>query len=121
MGHVLLAGLPDDELDQFLAHGVFVRHTDNTLTDRDALRAELMRVRQQGWALVDQELEVGLRSVAAPIRGANGRTIAAMNVSAAAARVSKRTLRESFLPELLHTADQISASLASGTPGGDRT
>jgi IclR family pca regulon transcriptional regulator len=121
MGHVLLADLPQDELDEFLARGVFVRYTDNTLTDRGALRAELARVRQQGWALVDQELEVGLRSIAAPIRGANGRTIAAMNVSAAAARVSKQTLRETFLPALLRTADQISASLARGAPSGSPT
>ena len=59
-----------------------------TLTSRERLRAELAKVRSQGWALVDQELEEGLRSIAAPIRDRNGRTIAAVNLSAHASRMS---------------------------------
>jgi IclR family pca regulon transcriptional regulator len=112
MGRVLLADLPQDELDAYLAQYELERFTPHTIVDPHALRAAVAEVREQGWALVDQELEIGLRSVGAPIRGAGGRTIAALNASAAAPRVSAEELRERFLPALLRTADQISASLA---------
>ena len=68
-------------------------------------------MRAQGWALVDQELEEGLRSVAAPIRDRSGRTIAAVNVSAHASRASKDTVRRVLLPPLLATAERIEADL----------
>ena len=68
------------------------------------LRAELDRIRAQGWALVDQELEEGLRSVAAPIRDRAGRVVAAVNVSAHASRASRDTVRRVLLPPLLATA-----------------
>src|SRR3954470_7163384 len=68
MGRVQLAGLPEAGLDAYLARAELRPLTSRTLTDPDALRAELARIRAQGWALVDQELEEGLRSVAAPIR-----------------------------------------------------
>lgn len=116
MGRVLLADLPQAELDAYLANYELERFTPHTIVEPDALRAVVADVRSQGWALVDQELEIGLRSVAAPIRGASGRTIAALNASAAAARVSKEELRTRFLPALLRTADQISASLAQVAP-----
>jgi IclR family pca regulon transcriptional regulator len=112
MGRVLLADLPQDELDAYLAQYELERFTPHTIVDPHALRAAVAEVREQGWALVDQELEIGLRSVGAPIRGAGGRTIAALNASAAAPRVSAEELRERFLPALLRTADQISSSLA---------
>jgi IclR family pca regulon transcriptional regulator len=80
----------------------------------------LAEVRKQGWALVDQELEIGLRSVAAPIRNTEGRTIAALNCSAAAARVSIDELRSRFLPSLLRTADLVSESLLRGSPASRR-
>lgn len=114
MGRVLLADLPPRELDDFLASTKLERYTDRTITDPDELRAALAEVRAQGWALVDEELEVGLRSVAAPIRSAEGRTIAALNCSAAASRVSLEELKDRFLPKLLRTADLISASLMRG-------
>jgi IclR family pca regulon transcriptional regulator len=76
MGRVLLADLPASELDPFLASTKLERFTDLTITDPDELRSTLAEVREQGWAMVDEELEVGLRSVAAPIRSADGRTIA---------------------------------------------
>jgi IclR family pca regulon transcriptional regulator len=116
MGRVLLADLPEGELDAYLTQYELERFTPHTIVEPDALRAAVGEVRSQGWALVDQELEIGLRSVAAPIRGANGRTIAALNASAAAARVSKEELRMRFLPALLRTAGQISASLAQVAP-----
>jgi IclR family transcriptional regulator, pca regulon regulatory protein len=120
MGRVLLAGLPDDELDQFLAEATLERFTDRTVTDPEKLRAIVVQARQQGWALNDQELEIGLRSIAAPIESADGRTIAALNLSAAAPRVSIDELRQRFLPALIETAEDISKSLVRGAPPGGK-
>jgi IclR family pca regulon transcriptional regulator len=120
MGRVLLSDLPEDELERYLAEAKLERLTDRTITDPVELRAVLADVRKQGWALVDQELEVGLRSIGAPIRNADGRTIAAINCSAAAARVSIAELRDRFLPLLLRTADLISESLVRGASAGRR-
>ena len=76
-----------------------------------ALRAELEAVRAQGWAIVDQELEEGLRSVAAPIRDRSGRVVAAANVSTHASRWSAEAVRGELLPALLATAERIEADL----------
>ncbi|HEY0359089.1 MAG TPA: IclR family transcriptional regulator C-terminal domain-containing protein, partial [Mycobacteriales bacterium] len=82
MGRVLLAGLPDDELEAYLSRTELRRLTPKTITSPKALAAELARVRAQGWSLVDQELEEGLRAIAAPIRDRSGRVVASANVSA---------------------------------------
>ncbi len=112
MGRVLLADLPDTELDAFLASGRFESRTDRTTVEPDELRTQLGRVREQGWAMVDQELELGLRSIAAPVRGADGRVVAALNLAAAAPRVGLDELRGHFLPLLLQTAEQVSVAFA---------
>ena len=112
MGRVLLADLPDDELDAYLATGPFTAHTERTTVDPGELRTAVHRVREQGWSLVDQELEMGLRSISAPIRGADGRTVAAVNIAAAAPRVGLDDLRERFLPPMLATAEQISLAFS---------
>jgi IclR family pca regulon transcriptional regulator len=110
MGRVLLADLPGDELDAFLAETELERFTERTITDRARLRELIENVRENGWALMDQELELGLRSVAAPLR-ARGHTIAALNVAVAAPRVALDELRGAILPELLSAAERISAAL----------
>jgi IclR family transcriptional regulator, pca regulon regulatory protein len=110
MGRALLAGLPDAELDAFLAEAQLEPFTDRTITDRSRLRQAIEAVRDDGWALVDQELEIGLRSVAAPLR-AGGQTIAALNVAVAAPRVPLDELRRTILPALLETAALISTAL----------
>ena len=110
MGRVLLAALPEPELEDFLATARLEGYTDRTITEADRLRRTIHTVRDQGWALVDQELEIGLHSIAAPLR-VDGRTIAAINVSAAAPRVPLEQLRGRFLPELLKTVDLISTAL----------
>jgi IclR family pca regulon transcriptional regulator len=112
MGRVLLANLPDDELEDYLARATFAHLTPRTVTSSEELRPVLAEVREQGWALVDQELEEGVRSVAAPLRGAGGRTIGAINVSAHAARITLDRLRREFLSALLETADRINVELA---------
>ena len=107
IGRVLLAGLPDDA---FLADAELEAFTERTITDRSRLRAAIDTVRAEGWALVDQELEIGLRSISAPLR-VGGATIAAINLAAAAPRVPVDELRGVMLPELRRTAELISAAL----------
>jgi IclR family pca regulon transcriptional regulator len=116
MGRVLLADRPDDWLDGYLASVTLAPLTSHTIASPDALRAELATIREQGWALVDQELEEGLRSVAAPIRDGDGRVIAAANVSTHAGRRSVAEVIEDLLEPLLRTARAIETDLrqASG-------
>ena len=112
MGRVLLAGLTDPQLDEFLDGLVVSELTAQSITDVDALRSEIQTVRVQGYALVDQELEMGIRSVAAPLRDRRGRTLAAINVGTHAARVTLKELRGVILPNLLTTARSIESQLA---------
>jgi IclR family transcriptional regulator, pca regulon regulatory protein len=111
MGRVMLADLPEAELGDYIARVTLERLSPRTITDEGELRAELARVRERGWSLVDQELEEGLRSIAAPIRDRGGDVVAAVNVSAHASRTSKDTMRRSLLPPLLRTAAEIEAEL----------
>jgi IclR family pca regulon transcriptional regulator len=111
MGRVLLSGQSDQWLDGYLASVKLRALTSHTIDDPATLRTELMRIRAQGWALVDQELEVGLRSVAAPIRDGEGRMIAAVNVSAHASRGSLADIVRDLLPPLLNTAAFIESDL----------
>jgi IclR family transcriptional regulator, pca regulon regulatory protein len=111
MGRVLLSRLPEEELEAYLERVELVPLSPRTLTSVEMLRVELAKVRSQGWALVDQELEEGLRSIAAPIRDRNGRTIAAVNLSAHASRMSIEEGRRRLVPALLATAARIEADL----------
>lgn len=114
MGRVLLAALTSNELDHYLAHADLSARTDRTITGAGALRAELDVVRKQGWCLIDQELEDGVRSVAVPIQDAQGKVLAAINVSTHATRVTLQTLREDCLPQLIACARGIDEDLAGG-------
>lgn len=116
MGRVLLAALPEEELERYLADATLSPLTDRTVTDPARLRELLAQVAQQGYSIVDQELEEGLRAVAAPIRGAPDVGTAAINVSAHASRVSMAALQEQILPVLLETAAQIEADLRAKGP-----
>ncbi|MDA0179671.1 IclR family transcriptional regulator [Solirubrobacter phytolaccae] len=117
MGRVLLASLPPADLDAYLERADLRALTARTITDAAALRAELDRIRTQGWALVDQELEEGLRSVAVPVRGREGGVVAAVNVSAHASRATPEAVRKTLLPPLLATAARIESDLKDvGTP-----
>ena len=111
MGRVLLAGLPDDQRSAYLERAEIKPLTARAIDNAADLAAELDRVHGQGWALVDQELEEGLRSIAVPIHDAGGRTIAAANVSAHASRVSADDIRRTLLPPLLEAARRIEADL----------
>ena len=120
MGRVLLARLPDEELEAYLGAVELRPLSPKTVTSRDALRAALAKVREQGWALVDQELEEGLRSVAAPIRDRSGATIAAVNLSAHASRLTIEAARRGLVPALLATAERIEADLRVASTNGPR-
>jgi IclR family transcriptional regulator, pca regulon regulatory protein len=110
MGRVLLAGLPADDLDAYLGRVALEPFTSRTITAVDRLRAELDRVRTQGWAIVDEELEEGLRSLAAPICGRDG-VVAAVNVCPHAHPPKLKELRSRFIPPLLETAKRIEDDL----------
>lgn len=111
MGRVLLAQLPSDELTEALRAAEPIALTERTITGIDALAAEIARVRDQGWAIVDGELEAGLRALAVPVRGRDGGTAAAVNVSTTTSAGSIELLREHHLPLLLETARAIEADL----------
>jgi len=112
MGRVLLAAQPDDWLEKYLASVSLHGLTGHTITSPAGLRQELRKIRSRGWALVDQELEEGLRSLAAPIRDADGTVIAAVNVSTHAARRSLESIVQDLLRPLLATAERIERDLA---------
>ncbi len=107
LGRVLLAGLPPEELDEHLRAYPRRKLTPRTVVDEDELRRALDTVREQGWAFVDEEIEEGVRTLAAPIRNADGRTIAALNIATHTSRVPISRLMEEFLPLLLETRDRI--------------
>ena len=111
MGRVLLAGMTDAAREAALAASALPALTDRTLTSPGALRDELARVRDQGWALVDGELEPGLRSVAVPLHDRRGEVVAAVNVSTSATRDTVEHVVEQYLPPLRRTAAAIDAEL----------
>jgi len=102
-GRVLLAALPPVQADAWIAARTFERLTPQTLAEPARLGAELARVRAQGYAAVDQELEPGLRTLAVPVLSNDGDVLAAINVSVHAARMSMDQLVESCLPALRQT------------------
>jgi IclR family pca regulon transcriptional regulator len=111
LGRVLLAHLPEAELDDYLARTELAPRTEHTVTDGIRLREVLGQVRNEGYALINEELELGLRSIAVPVRGASGRVLAALNVGAQAARVTPERMLEAFLPVLRHGAQELSMLL----------
>ncbi|MFC3283343.1 IclR family transcriptional regulator domain-containing protein [Litchfieldella rifensis] len=112
MGRVLLAQLPDHELDAYLERVVLERYTDKTITDKAELRNCILKVRQQGYAIADQELDSGLRSLAVPAFDASGKLLGAINISTNAARIDFDTLIRKFLPLLQEKAQLIRANVS---------
>jgi IclR family pca regulon transcriptional regulator len=107
MGRVLLA-FSRDKLDKRLERIVFPALTPNTIRDVAGLGAEIARVRNSGYAIVDEELELGLRSIAVPIMAADHTACAAINVGVHASRMSKEDLIGRVLPRLRAAADELS-------------
>jgi IclR family pca regulon transcriptional regulator len=107
IGRVLLAALPDVELETYLTSTSFSARTAKTITAPDALKRELCLVRQQGWAIADGELEPGLRSIAVPVRKADGQVVAALNLATQATHRSLSWLTETALLELQAAAAHL--------------
>lgn len=107
MGRALLAFQPQSTIDQVLDDSDLEKYTVKTLVDRDEINEELKRVRNQGWAVNDGELEDGLISVAVPIFGKDRHIIAAINCAVAAARFNAEEAVERFVPELKRAAQAI--------------
>lgn len=116
MGRVLLAGLAPDALSRRLDETRFEARTPSSLASRQAVLEEIERVRAEGYALVDQELEIGLRSLAVPVVGARG-AVAAVNISVSASAFSVERMKEELLPALLRTADAISGAARVASRG----
>ncbi|HUN70904.1 MAG TPA: IclR family transcriptional regulator C-terminal domain-containing protein [Steroidobacteraceae bacterium] len=112
LGRVLLAGMPPEQAAQELSKFELVAHTRFTVTSRRRIEEILAEVRAEGFAVNDQELEVGLRAIAVPVRNVVGATVAAMNVSAQASRVTRRELLEKSLPLLRTAAERLGNQLA---------
>ena len=108
MGRVLLAALEPAELDKVLAEPGRSGISARWQPDRVALDAALREVRAKGWALADQDLALGIRSIAAGVRNGDGRVVAALNVTVHAAETSVDKLTGEYLPLLLHAAADIS-------------
>ncbi len=112
MGQVLLADLSAKELDVVLKTPSQSRVVPRIRPSRKEIDAALDEVRARGWALSDERLSFGIRSVAAPVRDAHGKVIAAVNVTVNAAETSLTELKKSHLPLLLKTAEAISSDFA---------
>lgn len=112
LGKVLLASLPTQELDHVLAIPSRADVQPTADVDDTALRDELRAVRARGWALTDQQLGPGIRSVATGVRNGAGDVVAAMNVNAHAPETPVSELKEIYLPSLMHAAGELSADLA---------
>jgi IclR family transcriptional regulator, pca regulon regulatory protein len=111
MGRVLLAHGPEEEARRILESSERRKLTPKTMTDLDDLMAELARIRQDGFCIIDEELELGLRSAAVPLRNMRGELAGAMNVGAQAARASPERIREEFVPALLASQAEIARML----------
>lgn len=110
-GRVLLAALSDDDLDHWLATHPLQARTTYTQMHVAQVHDAVLRVRTQGYATIDQELEIGLRTISVPLKNYRGDTVAAMNVSAHAARLTLDDLRERCLPVLLQAQAQLAQLL----------
>jgi IclR family transcriptional regulator, pca regulon regulatory protein len=120
MGRVLLAGLPDAELERYLRETEIKQLTPLTVIDRGRLRTLIRQAHESGYAINDQEMELGLRSIAVPVTARNGAVVAALNVATSSVRTSYVEMEKNFLPILRSAAKKISELAAhaglSGPP-----
>lgn len=112
LGRMLLAGQPDDEVLRLLEASPIEARTRYTLTEPEAILAKVQQARRQGWCMVNQELEEGLLSIAAPVVNRAGRTIAALNISGQVNRTAPRQMQETMVPALRAAAAEVSRRLA---------
>jgi IclR family pca regulon transcriptional regulator len=111
MGKLLLAYLPGDEQRELLAATKLTKRAPNTITSKKTLRAELEQVREEGFAVAEEELLAKLYAIAAPVRNESREVVAAVSLSAPSAMISLGELVDALAPHLIATADRISARL----------
>ena len=111
LGRVLLAGLPDEKLDAFLARLTPRTYTAHTVTEAGAVRRAILDVRTNGYSIADSQVESGLCSIAVPIVDMQGQTIASLNATAPSGRVRGSEMVERFLPLLRQIADDLRPAL----------
>jgi IclR family pca regulon transcriptional regulator len=107
LGRAILAHLPDDAIEAYLQRVSLEARTPKTVTDKSEFRAVLEATRSQGYALVNEELEFGLRSIAVPVIQKNGQVTIALNLSAQAGRISAEDMKERFLPSLSAASESL--------------
>lgn len=112
IGQVLMAHLPEMDLPKYLAEVKFRPYTKLTITSADELRTTLERVRKDGFAIADQQLEVGLRSIAVPVRNTAGEVVAGINIIVQSARTTITELKTRFLPPLREAAEELGPILS---------
>jgi IclR family pca regulon transcriptional regulator len=106
-GQVLLAALAEDALAAWLVKSDLVARSPRSITDKQKLHARLSQIKSQGYAIVNGEVEVGVRSLAVPILDASRRTIAALNVGTLSARVTAKDMKEKYLEPIRRAAQEI--------------
>jgi IclR family transcriptional regulator, pca regulon regulatory protein len=114
LGRVLLADLPDEQIDVYLEGARIQRLTEFTKVDREEIRQAVRDAREKRYSMVDQELAIGVRAVAVPVYDQSGTVAASLNVSVADSRPTADEVLERCLPVLRRAAAQISAALGSG-------
>ncbi|MGD0792235.1 MAG: IclR family transcriptional regulator C-terminal domain-containing protein [Terriglobales bacterium] len=112
MGRVLLASVSPEKLRAYVAQLTLTRYTDRTIASKEKLLRSLPLVERAGYAIVDQEFEIGLRSIAVPLRDSSGTVVAALNASTHAQRISLQEMQTRFLPALQAAAQELSLLLA---------
>jgi IclR family pca regulon transcriptional regulator len=113
MGRVLLAGLPPADLDAYLSHVKLTKLTHRTVSEPAELKTVLNAVRRAGFSIVDQELEIGLRSIAVPVTDPSGKVVAAINVGTQSSRVSVAEMEQKFLPPLRAASHELGLLLGA--------
>ncbi len=111
IGRTLLAMQDQGPREELLASAPLESLTPKTVTDRAVLREQLAQIRQAGYAIVDEEFELGVRSIAVPVTGNHGEPLAALNVIASVGRVSRDTMEESYLPVLRQAAEAVALAM----------
>ncbi len=111
MGKLLLAYLPEEEQKDLIGDMKLTRRAPNSITSKKALRTELEHVREEGFAVNDEELAQGLHSISAPVRSENNEVVAAVNMAAHSSMISLEEMVDHLGPHLVSTADRISARL----------
>jgi IclR family pca regulon transcriptional regulator len=120
IGQILLSELSDDELNRFLDEEDFPQLTRYTLTDKTELKKAILKARENGYALVRQQLELGLRSLAVPVYGRSGKAVCGISVSRFNEDVSAKESTSMYLPAMLETSKKISGVLATVSSDLDR-